>query len=132
MQKYPQPGDPNPAVRIGVVGAGGGKTKWISLTEEKDIYIPRFGWVREGLLWAEVLNRVQDKLDLYFVDTRSGDSQKVLTETAPDSWVNVNDDFNRWPATVSSGPVGGTGTLIFIYTVSTLCGHSPKPGWKSS
>ena len=93
MQKYPQPGDPNPAVRIGVVGTGGGKTKWISLTDEKDIYIPRFGWVREGLLWAEVLNRTQDKLDLYFIDSRSGDSHKVLAETAPDAWVNVNDDF---------------------------------------
>ncbi|HEX4485247.1 MAG TPA: DPP IV N-terminal domain-containing protein, partial [Terriglobales bacterium] len=93
MQKYPQAGDANPAVRIGVVGSGGGKTKWISLTDEKDIYIPRFGWVREGLLWAEVLNRVQDKMDLYFVDTHSGDAKKVLTETAPDSWVNVNDDF---------------------------------------
>ncbi len=29
-QKYPKPGEPNPGVRIGVVGAGGGKTKWIS------------------------------------------------------------------------------------------------------
>ena len=92
-QKYPQPGDHNPAVRIGVVSATGGKTKWIPLTEENDIYIPRFGWVGQGLLWAEVLNRLQDKLDLYFVDAHSGKSQKVLTETAPDAWVNVNDDF---------------------------------------
>jgi dipeptidyl-peptidase-4 len=94
IEKYPQAGDPNPAVRIGVVGSNGGKIKWISLTDEKDIYIPRFGWVRDGLLWAEVLNRPQDKLDLYFVDAHSGKSQKVLTETAPDAWVNVNDDFH--------------------------------------
>ena len=92
-QKYPRPGDPNPAVRIGVLSAGGGKPKWVSLTDEKDIYVPRFGWVREGLLWAEVLNRVQDKIDLYFVDAHSGRSRKVLTETSPDAWVNVNDDF---------------------------------------
>ncbi|MGA7381569.1 MAG: prolyl oligopeptidase family serine peptidase, partial [Terriglobales bacterium] len=32
-------------------------------------------------------------LDLYFVDTQSGRSHKVLTETAPDAWVYVNDDF---------------------------------------
>ncbi|MBV9885506.1 MAG: DPP IV N-terminal domain-containing protein, partial [Acidobacteria bacterium] len=31
MEKYPQAGDPNPVVRLGVVGASGGKTKWISL-----------------------------------------------------------------------------------------------------
>lgn len=92
-EKYPKAGDPNPAVRIGVVSADGGKARWISLTDDTDIYIPRFGWVRDGLLWAEVLNRAQDKLDLYFVDVRSGKSRKVLTESAPDAWVNVNDDF---------------------------------------
>lgn len=94
MEKYPQPGDPNPAVRIGVVSASGGKTKWIKLTDDPDIYIPRFGWVREGLLWAEVLNRAQDELDLFFVDSHSGHCRKVLTESAPNAWVYVNDDFH--------------------------------------
>lgn len=92
-EKYPKAGDPNPAVRLGVVSANGGKAKWISLTEDTDIYIPRFGWVRDGLLWAEVLNRAQDKMDLYFIDARSGKSRKALTESAADAWVNVNDDF---------------------------------------
>jgi dipeptidyl-peptidase 4 len=93
MEKYPQAGDPNPAVRLGVVSASGGKPKWISLSKDSDIYIPRFGWVRNGLLWAQVLNRAQDTLDLYFVDVPSGHSRKILTETAPDAWVYVNDDF---------------------------------------
>jgi dipeptidyl-peptidase 4 len=93
QEKYPKAGDPNPAVRLGVVSAEGGKTKFISLTEDKDVYIPRFGWLRDGLLWAEVLNRAQDELDLYFVDAHSGRSRKVLSESSPDSWVNVNDDF---------------------------------------
>jgi dipeptidyl-peptidase-4 len=94
MEKYPQPGDPNPAVRLGVVSTAGGKTKWIKLTDDPDIYIPRFGWIRDGLLWAEVVNRAQDQLDLYFVDARSGRSRKVLSETAPKAWVYVNDDFH--------------------------------------
>ncbi|PYV96492.1 MAG: dipeptidyl-peptidase IV [Acidobacteria bacterium] len=93
MQKYPKAGDPNPSVRLGVVSASGGKPKWLSLTDDQDIYIPRFGWVRDGLLWAQVLNRAQDTLELYFVDAHSGRSRKVLTETAPGAWVNVNDDF---------------------------------------
>jgi dipeptidyl-peptidase-4 len=93
MQKYPKAGDPNPAVRLGVVTATGGKPKWILLTEAQDIYIPRFGWIGEGLLWAQVLNRAQDTLDLYIVDAHSGHSKKVLTETASGAWVNVNDDF---------------------------------------
>jgi dipeptidyl-peptidase 4 len=93
MEKYPKAGDPNPVVRLGVVNSSGGKPKWISLTKDPDAYIPRFGWVREGVLWAQVLNRAQDTLDLYFVDARSGQSRKVLTETATDAWVYVNDNF---------------------------------------
>jgi dipeptidyl-peptidase-4 len=93
MEKYPKAGDSNPIVRLGIVSASGGKPKWISLTKDSDIYIPRFGWVRDGLLWAQVLNRAQDTLDLYFVDAQSGHSRKMLTETAPDAWVYVNDDF---------------------------------------
>ena len=93
LEKYPKAGDPNPTVRLGVVGSGGGKPRWITPTADDDIYIPRFGWIREGWAWAEVLNRKQDAMDLYFIDTRSGRSRKVLTESAPDAWVNVNDDF---------------------------------------
>ena len=92
-EKYPKAGDPNPVVRLGVVSASGGDPRWMSLSEDRDSYIPRFGWVRDGVLWAEVLNRAQDKLDLYFVDVRAGRSRIVLTETAPDAWVNVNDDM---------------------------------------
>ena len=93
QEKYPKAGDPNPVVRLGVVSAGGSKPKWISLTDDADTYVPRFGWVRDGILWAEVLNRHQDNLDLYFIDARSGRSRKVLTESAPDAWVHTNDDF---------------------------------------
>jgi dipeptidyl-peptidase 4 len=93
QEKYPQPGDPNPVVRVGLVGSNGGKVRWIKLTDVDDTYIPRFGWIREGWAWVEVLNRRQDVMDLYFIDTKSGRSRKVLTESAPDAWVNVNDDF---------------------------------------
>ncbi len=92
-EKYPKAGDPNPSVRLGVVGSNGGKVRWIKLTADDDTYVPRFGWIREGFAWAEVLNRKQDVMDLYFIDTKSGQSRKVLTESAPDAWVNVNDDF---------------------------------------
>ena len=93
QEKYPKPGDPNPVVRLGVVDAKGGAIKWISLTDDPDTYIPRFGWVRDGILWAQVLNRTQDKLDLYFIDARSGRSQEMLTETSPEAWVYVTNDF---------------------------------------
>src|SRR5580700_473529 len=75
-QRYPKVGDPNPAVKLGVADADKGRVRWISLsgnsTNDAEAYIPRFGWVREGVVWAEVLNRDQDKMDLYFIDARSG------------------------------------------------------------
>lgn len=92
-EKYPQVGDPNPVVKLGVVDAEKGKVKWISLTGDEDTYIPRFGWVREGIVWAELLNRDQNKMDLFFIDAKSGKATKVLTESEPNGWVNVNDDF---------------------------------------
>jgi dipeptidyl-peptidase-4 len=88
QQKYPNVSDPNPVVKLGVVDAGGGKLRWISLTSAEDTYIPRFGWVREGLIWAEVLNRTQDKMDLYFADAKSGKSRIVLAETTPGAWID--------------------------------------------
>jgi dipeptidyl-peptidase 4 len=106
-EKYPKAGDPNPVVRLGVVNARGGKTTWFTLPiqrsepdptgkrprESKDFYIPRFGWLKNGKAWAQVLDRLQDQLDLYFVDVSSGRSQLMLSEKSP-NWVPVNDDFN--------------------------------------
>lgn len=85
-EKYPKVGDPNPVVKLGVVDIDKGKTKWIGLGGDEDFYIPRFGWVRDGVIWAEVLNRPENKMDLYFVDTKSGKSRLVLTESLPDAW----------------------------------------------
>lgn len=92
QEKYPKVGDPNPEVRLGVVNAGGGAVKWIHLTDEKDMYIPRFGWVRDGVIWATVLNRAQNQLDLYFVDAASGKSRRVMSEKS-DTWIETDDNF---------------------------------------
>ncbi|HWR17077.1 MAG TPA: S9 family peptidase [Terriglobales bacterium] len=92
FQKYPNPGDPNPAVRIGVLDARSGKTKWMEIPVDEHGYIPRFGWVRPGVLWVETLNRDQNKLALHFVDATTGKAKPVLTESS-DVWVNVDDNF---------------------------------------
>jgi dipeptidyl-peptidase-4 len=106
-EKYPQPGDPNPVVRLGVVGSSGGKIKWLSsspasganpLGNDSGVLIPRFGWVNDNLLWAMVLNRVQDRLDLYFVDIETGKSTVMMTETT-DAWIDMHPevDFKLLP-----------------------------------
>jgi dipeptidyl-peptidase-4 len=89
-EKYPKVGDPNPVVKLGVIDGEGGKLKWITLTDDPEAYIPRFGWVSEGVIWAEVLNRTEDKMDLYFVDAKSGKSRIVLTESTPGAWMDFD------------------------------------------
>ena len=91
-EKYPNPGDSNPAVRIGVLEAGSGKVKWMNLPDTNDAYIPRFGWLRPGILWAVVRNRAQTKETLYFLDARTGEPQTVLTETS-DAWINETEEI---------------------------------------
>jgi dipeptidyl-peptidase 4 len=87
-QTYPDVGDPNPVVKLGVMDIDRGKVRWLSLTADEDTYIPRFGWLSDGAIWAEVLNRPQDKMDLYFVDAKTGKSRIVLTETTPGAWID--------------------------------------------
>ena len=92
QEKYPKVGDPNPEVRLGVVSSNGGSPRWLRLTDDKDIYIPRFGWVRDDLIWAMVLNRAQNRLDLYFFDISNGKSRRVLSEKS-DTWIEMDKSF---------------------------------------
>jgi len=89
--KYPKAGDPNPQVRLGIVKASGGSVKWLELPAYE--YIPRFGWLRDGMVWAQTLDRAQEKLELHFVDAKSRRSRLVLRESEPQAWVEVNNDF---------------------------------------
>lgn len=83
-QRYPQPGDPNPAVRVGVVDATGGQTRWLKIPlDAGNDYIPRFGWVNANVVWVEVLTRDHKHMNLYFADTRSGAVKLALAQTEP-------------------------------------------------
>jgi dipeptidyl-peptidase 4 len=90
--KYPKVGDANPEVRLGVIAAGGGQVKWITLTDNKDTYIPRFGWVNDRVAWAMLMNRAQNQLDLYFIDAQSGKTRRVLSEK-DEAWIEIDDNF---------------------------------------
>ena len=82
LQRYPQPGDPNPDVRVGVVSAGGGKTAWVKLPiAAGQDYIPRFGWVDHKTLWVETVTRDHKHRNFYFADAASGQAHAVLELT---------------------------------------------------
>jgi dipeptidyl-peptidase-4 len=90
---FPQPGTPNAEVRLGVVEAEGGATRWMDLGETRDRLLARVYWSPDSQsLAAEKLNRVQNRLELYLADAATGSSRVVLTEEDP-YWVNVNDLF---------------------------------------
>ncbi len=79
LQRYPQPGDHNPSVRVGVVSSKGSRVTWVRLPiQEGDDYIPRFGWVNERTVWVETLSRDQKHRALFFADADTGNSQMVL------------------------------------------------------
>ncbi len=93
-QKYPQAGDPNPAVRVGVVAATGGPTRWIDLPEVRpnEDYIPRSGWIDAKTVWIETLRRDHKHLDIWFADSSTGEAKRVLALT-DDKFFDENYDL---------------------------------------
>jgi dipeptidyl-peptidase-4 len=97
-QRYPQPGDPNPDVHLGIVSAHGGKTTWVKLPiHQGDDYIPRFGWVDNKTVWVETLTRNHKHRTIYFADTGFGEARPML-DVSDDKFLDENYDV-----TVSDG-----------------------------
>ncbi len=94
MQRYPQPGDINPDVHVGVVSAFGGKTVWVKLPfHAGQDYIPRFGWADPRTLWIETLTRDNKHRAIYLADSASGRCHKVL-ELADDAFFDESYDVD--------------------------------------
>jgi dipeptidyl-peptidase-4 len=92
-ERYPQPGDPNADVRVGIVAATGGPTHWMDLGETRDNLTARVQWLPSSETVAVVrLNRIQNRLDLLLADVKSGQSRVLLHEEDP-YWINVRNDL---------------------------------------
>jgi dipeptidyl-peptidase-4 len=97
QQRYPQPGDPNPAVRVGIVPAAGGATRWIDLPfSAGNDYIPRFGWVDAHTVYIETMRRDQKSRSLWLADSRTGQSREVYTDT-DQKFLNFDYDVTMLP-----------------------------------
>lgn len=82
VQRYPQPGDPAPAVRVGIVKPGESKTLWLKVPlQSGQDYIPRFGWADPRTVWIEVVTRDQKHRNLYFADASTGEARPALQLT---------------------------------------------------
>lgn len=91
-ERYPKAGDPNAEVRLGVVPAIGGETRWMDLGEPRDNLLARVAWLPNSREVAAVkLPRIQNKLDILLSDIESGKSRVVLHEEDR-YWINVEDE----------------------------------------
>ncbi|HKV05496.1 MAG TPA: DPP IV N-terminal domain-containing protein [Candidatus Acidoferrales bacterium] len=91
--RFPQAGEANPIVRLGVVSVDGGESKWMDAGADTDVYLARVVWLRDSRRIAiERLNRAQNRLDLLFCDAATGASETILTETDK-YWINLADDL---------------------------------------
>jgi dipeptidyl-peptidase-4 len=92
-QRYPKAGTPNADVRVGVVRAGGGATRWMDYGEVRDALIARVHWTPDSRrVVVHRLNRVQNDLKLLAADASTGESSLLIRETDP-HWINLTDDF---------------------------------------
>ena len=94
-ERYPQAGDPNSDVRIGIIPAAGGDTRWMDLGDTRDQWLlARTYWSPDSKsLYVIRLARVQNRLDLLKADVKSGAAVEILRETDP-YWINHNDLFH--------------------------------------
>jgi dipeptidyl-peptidase-4 len=92
--RYPKAGTPNSELKIGVVEISTGRTSWIELGPDKDIYVAAMDFAdAPDQLWLTRLNRHQNRLDLLMADATSGAARVIMTD-ADSAWVDANQP--RW------------------------------------
>ncbi|HUK63838.1 MAG TPA: DPP IV N-terminal domain-containing protein, partial [Dongiaceae bacterium] len=96
FMRYPQPGDANAHVRVGVVDIIADHTTWMNLDNDS-AYIPTVEWAGNDSLVVQKLNRLQNRIDLLMVSTATGAPRRVLVETDK-AWVDVDDHAPYWLA----------------------------------
>lgn len=119
-QRYPQPGDPNPDVHLGIVNAHGGRITWMHIPfHDGDDYIPRFGWVDSKTVWIETISRDHKHRIIYFCETNGIDGREML-DISDSKYVDDNYDV-----TVQDGSIvltnwtsGHNHIYLYSYNVS--------------
>ena len=91
--KYPKAGEENSKVSLHIVDVNSGNTIEANMGDLDDKYIPRLKFTNDADLLASVkMNRLQNKYELYFINTENGNSNVVLTLT-DEKYIEINDDL---------------------------------------
>ncbi|MUU78837.1 S9 family peptidase [Winogradskyella endarachnes] len=80
--KYPKAGEENSKVSLHLYNLNSKKVEELKVDKTyQDFYIPRLEWTNEAnVLSVQFMNRHQNELDLWMIDTKTMTSQKVLGE----------------------------------------------------
>lgn len=111
--QYPKAGTTNSAVRIGVVRAAGGQTRWMQLPgDPRNIYLARMEWAaNSSQVMMQHLNRLQNTLTILLGDAKTGKTSPLFVDR-DSAWVDVVDDW---------GWLGGRQRFLWI---------SERDGWR--
>jgi len=98
LTPYPKAGDPNPVVKLGIVNASGGATRWADTYKylPADLLITRVGWTpdsRRVIFHAQ--DREQKYLDLNHANASDGKTTTLFRETTK-AWVEAKDNNPRY------------------------------------
>jgi dipeptidyl-peptidase-4 len=91
---YPKAGQTNAAVRLGVVSAKGGKTRWVKTPgDPRNTYIARMAWAgNSDEVILEHLNRLQSTNNVFLASAKTGEV-RLMFQDRDDAWVTYNDNF---------------------------------------
>lgn len=94
--RYPKPGTPNSAVRVGVVSADAPGTTWFALDgDPRNNYVPRMDWAPDGReLLIQYENRAQNHNRVMRGDAATGVLHPLFEETDA-AWLLPSDNI-RW------------------------------------
>ncbi|MEI7729143.1 MAG: DPP IV N-terminal domain-containing protein [Verrucomicrobiota bacterium] len=115
--RYERLGGPISTLRVGVVGAEGGPTRWIELPDQPGtFYLNQVSWAgNSDELLLEKLSRSRDAREFLLANHRSGMIAKAYAETDP-AWVDMEPSANHGAEWIRGGQA-----LVII---------SERDGWR--
>jgi dipeptidyl-peptidase 4 len=86
--RYPEAGDSNPEVKVGIVNIETKQTTWSDFNEHDDQYFGTPFWTPDGSsLWLQWMNRHQNHLIVYAINLTDG-SKKPVYDEQQNTWVD--------------------------------------------
>ena len=95
ITSYPKAGAPNPNVKVGVISAAGGSTRWLDTYKYQSVepLVVRVGWKPDSSqVVFLVQNREQTWMDVNFGNAATGKVETAFRETSR-AWISRNGDY---------------------------------------